>query len=592
MPNYKEMRDVVQDMIDAGAPDEEIESYIRKQGVSTQEAKRNFAMLPPGKVRANPGLPDSAEPPGLPSFDNGDPIKAAQRNGGKAKSMTPRPVMGLQPSGVTLPTMEQSMREETNARGPMDRLLAGIGGAADKAAYGLKQAFTPLDPAEQERMKLNKIANNNPAGLAGNIIGDVAMVAPASKAVSMLAQARKAPALAELAGQTGLGAGYGALATPGDRGGGALAGGAGGLLGTSVGMALGGALKPAAGSVGEKYIAQGIELSPGQANGGVTRWLENRLRGMAPNVARSQSQGLEDWSRRTLESALPQTRTQTIGGETIKAAPKLGKGRNAINEAAQQWDEAFDGVYAKMGNVVPDADLARNLATVYQETAPAVTPEASKELLGNIIRLRGVFQNGSLNGRAIADEMRDYQTLATKANSSGNGRLGKAYQAIADNLEDLVRKQYPDLAKELGALKNGYADFLRIQTAAGRQGAEEGVFTPKQLLSAIRQGDRSSGKRAFARGNARRELLAHADEANRVFGSDIPQVGPGTAEKLVIPLATHNSHAMIPATVAQILYSQPLQRFAMGQYPWQKYLMPYQTGIAGISGGLNSNKRR
>lgn len=608
MANYQVMRDAVVDMLDNGASDEEVSGYIKSQGVSVQEAKRNFAMLPPVQKRQAMPKNQGDEPIGFPRDSeafapkntaylgvkeaNFSPagnlpeninIDRSVRPLGMVSGIKPRNVEGLKPVASKLPTMEQSMQEEVNSRGPMDRFLAGVGTAADRAAYGLKKAVTGLTPQEEERLRLGKIASNNSAGLVGNIVGDTAIVSPASKLVSTAAGITTSPKLANLLGQTTLGAGYGALTTPDDRGSGALGGGAGGLLGTGIGMALGGAAKPAASSLGGKMLSEGVDLTPGQANGGMLQWLENRIRGFVPNIANAQQKGIESWNAKAISDVLPPG-----------AAAQKGAGRDAINAAAKQWDQAFGDLYSKMGSITPDSVLANDLAGIYRGTAPQLTPEASKTLADQIFRLRGVFQNGRLAGRAINDEVRDYRTLATKANNDGNGRLGDAYTGIADSLEGLVGRQFPQLSQELGVLKSGYADFLRVQAAAGKQGAAEGVFTPKQLISAIREGDQTANKRAFARGNARKELLQSAEDASRVFGSDIPQVGPGTAEKIAVPLAIGSAgpSALIPFGIGNLLYTNPMRKFALGQYPWQQYISPGQAGALGMGAGLNANKRR
>ena len=66
----------------------------------------------------------------------------------------------------------------------------------------------------------------------------------------------------------------------------------------------------------------------------------------------------------------------------------------------------------------------------------------------------------------------------------------------------MVQRANPTEAKSLAALNSAYSKFLRVENAAGRIGAKEGVFSPEQLTGAVRQMDPSLRHRAFARGNA------------------------------------------------------------------------------------------
>lgn len=89
----------------------------------------------------------------------------------------------------------------------------------------------------------------------------------------------------------------------------------------------------------------------------------------------------------------------------------------------------------------------------------------------------------------------------------------------------LVRSN-PNQAQELGALNTAWANFKRVQRAAAGVGAEDGMFSPAQLQSAVKALDRSKDKGQFARGNALMQDLS--DPAKAILGSKVPDSGtPG-----------------------------------------------------------------
>ena len=88
----------------------------------------------------------------------------------------------------------------------------------------------------------------------------------------------------------------------------------------------------------------------------------------------------------------------------------------------------------------------------------------------------------------------------------------------------------PETKKLLDQTDELYARTRPIVEAASTQGAltRAGVFTPAQKLSRIRAGARPS-QLSSGRVPGQRE----AEQANKVLGSSLPEVGPGTAEKLL-----------------------------------------------------------
>jgi hypothetical protein len=170
---------------------------------------------------------------------------------------------------------------------------------------------------------------------------------------------------------------------------------------------------------------------------------------------------------------------------------------------------------------------------------------------------------------------------AQEAFKAGNNRLGEAYRALQDAVRGTVARQYPQTAQELSMIDPKYAEFIRLQRAAGKPGAQDGVFSPSQVRQSIRDLDKSADKRAFARGTAMPQLLQRAQQAEEVLGPTIPPVGPGTAEKLIPSLVTSNPLVSLPYIAAALAYQKPVQKQLTGGYGWQQGIDPMWYGALG-----------
>ena len=114
---------------------------------------------------------------------------------------------------------------------------------------------------------------------------------------------------------------------------------------------------------------------------------------------------------------------------------------------------------------------------------------------------------------------------------------GDAYQQkLADALKEAQRiitenamRANPQAAQALRAADQAYANLVRVEGASTAAKGAAGVFTPGQLLTAVRGADRSVRDRATARGTALMQDLAAA--GNTVLGNKVPD--SGTAGRLL-----------------------------------------------------------
>jgi len=132
-------------------------------------------------------------------------------------------------------------------------------------------------------------------------------------------------------------------------------------------------------------------------------------------------------------------------------------------------------------------------------------------------------------------------------------------------LRQLVTRTNPKFSKELKAIDTGYANFKRVEKAAGLVGAVEGVFSPAQLQSAVRASDKSKDKGRFATGSALMQDLSETGKT--VLGNKLPDSGTPYRGMLPLFLGGGAGAAGYPTIAAglltgPILYSEPGQRLA------------------------------
>jgi hypothetical protein len=114
---------------------------------------------------------------------------------------------------------------------------------------------------------------------------------------------------------------------------------------------------------------------------------------------------------------------------------------------------------------------------------------------------------------------------------------------MLDDVLDVVtdaaeRHSAPGVREQLKKVNTGYAIFTRIQDAATRRiatqpGAAPGTFTPGDLVAAVKKGDRTVRKGAFARGDAL--LQQFAEDAESVLPSKVSDSGTVTRLNVTRP---------------------------------------------------------
>jgi len=340
----------------------------------------------------------------------------------------------------------------------------------------------------------------------------------------------------------------------------AMQGVAGGALGAAL-PATGRLLAPAASratSAAQRLAGEGVQLTPGQALGGMMMRMEDRAMSvpiMGDAIRSARTRGNESLNRAVYNRVLG-----PIGEKTDKM------GRAAVDDARRKISQAYDDVLDKV-TFTPDNAFSRNIAGL-REMASAL-PARERRAFENVLQreVLGPLSKGrSIDGRAFKDiesQLGEQAKKFLKSPDAYQQDVGHAITELQKGLRENLIRMNPQQAERLRNVNESFANFVRLENAAGRIGAQDGVFTPQQLASAIRQTDRSRRRGAYARGDALMQDLS--DAAQSRMSAQIPD--SGTAGRLAMQgagLASYFVNPMIPAGLgaASIPYLPGVSRAA------------------------------
>lgn len=309
-----------------------------------------------------------------------------------------------------------------------------------------------------------------------------------------------------------------------------------------------------------------------------------------PNIAALRREGITPTAGQIMGGAASRTE------EKLTSLPLVGDAiRNAQTRSVEQLNRAVaNRALAPVGQKLPEGLTGREavefvgdqLGKQYDDLLPNLTVKADRQFFQEVNNLGSMIRNGSIDpkyGKAFDRYMRSNVLNKFKGQNSLTGQTVKdiesdlgstiaryaksqdpdaqlyadALREVQSNLRGLVARSNPQGGDRLRAINTGYANFKRMQRAAGSVGNDEGVFSAAQLQSAVKALDRSKDKAAFARGSALMQDLS--DPARAVLGSKVPN--SGTADRGLLAVAgLLDPRQAAMALAAPVLYSQPGQR--------------------------------
>lgn len=310
----------------------------------------------------------------------------------------------------------------------------------------------------------------------------------------------------------------------------AMTGGALGAVAGPAGYALGRAIAPRVDPNVRAMREAGVTMTPGQIMGGQARQIENSATSIpvvGGQVREAQLRSLESFNRATANRVL-----RPLGQTVPRDVPV---GRDLVEEVGRRVGQAYDDVLAKVKPFGPDQQFVSEIA----RARAAIPTTQSREAFDGVLTREVIerLQTNALDGETYKTVTSILGTRASGYKGSsiqGERDVGDALQGVQRAFQRLLERTNPAQRAALQKADTAYAGYLRMQTAAGMQGAGEGVFTPAHLSAAVRQTDRSLRRSAFARGDAL--LQDFSDAAKAKLPSNVPDSGTAGRSALMAAL--------------------------------------------------------
>lgn len=425
---------------------------------------------------------------------------------------------------------------------PANFLERNIGGQGLSRALGMPTAAQSAQQTQQdvdEARHLDAPLMKTGGGIAGNIVGNVAATVLGGRALQgagalaksqMLAragQAVAAPAGYRQAAATGAAlAGAQPVATGDSRALNTAVGALGGAGGQAVASGVSRVISPRVAPGVRELMDEGITPTPGQVLGGGFKSAEEKLSSvpvLGSFIRGGQDRATQDLNRAAINRALAPVGDKLPDGVV---------GRDAIAYTQQKLSNEYSRVLDNIGALKLDGQLTGDLKSIGKlvSSLPQNRGRQFKQVIDEQVLGRANEQGYMTSEGMKAAEAKLGELAASyRASPDADQRLfGQALGEAQRSVKGWVERNAPQgAAQELKNVNSGYANFKRIQKAAGMLGAEEGTFSAAQLQNAVKAGDRSKDKSSFARGGALMQDLS--ENAKSVLGNRVPN--SGTADR-------------------------------------------------------------
>lgn len=461
-----------------------------------------------------------------------------------------------------------------------DRFAAGAGKAIYDTGRGAGQLLRkalpdsaadymglPTQADIDNAKRLDAPLMNTGAGIAGNIAGNVAAIMLPGGAAKAAGQALNAPKLLTLGNLltapdsirkgAAVGAGLSAMQPTGSDESKlmqAAYGAAGGGLGSAIPKSLSRVLSPKTREEAKLLIDAGVTPTPGQILGGAYQRLEDGATSIpfvGDAIKGAQRRAVEGFNVAAYNRALNE-----IGSSFDNHVPV---GHEGLTRVADEISAAYDNILPTL-KIRQDAQFHADIGSL--RNLAKNMPEAKARQFENILHdaLLGRFaRGGGMRGETMQEansKLGQEIRLYSGSSDPDNRKLADALKEARATFERLVERSNPDKADTLKGINRAWANLARLEDAGSRVGAKDGVFSPAQLKSAARAGDKTVRKRGYAQGKALLQDLAEAGQS--ALGQTVPDSGTPFRLGAMAPLgATYmaSPDAAIAALAASGIYT-------------------------------------
>jgi len=238
-------------------------------------------------------------------------------------------------------------------------------------------------------------------------------------------------------------------------------------------------------------------------------------------------------------------------------------GRDAIEYASQQVSDAYDDVLGKIKFTL-DFNTSSNILGALNKSN-LLSPQQRQTAVDYINQIAlNKFSGKPMTGqeyKGIESDLRKKASRLMASTTDEERSIGDALFGVLSEFKKSLYNQNPKLTPQLRRVDTAYGDLSAVKVAAANSGAVNGVFTPKQFSTAVRQGDKTMNKSAYAKGTARSQRISDAamqvlgDEAGETLAGRYAFGGAG-----LFGMASRPEYGIPAAVAGRVMYSEPGQR--------------------------------
>lgn len=321
----------------------------------------------------------------------------------------------------------------------------------------------------------------------------------------------------------------------------------GGKVGEVVTKGAGVALSPLMSKAEQTMRDLGITPTAGQALGGAYRKAEDFAQNLpiiGEMVRNAREKVLFDFNKGVINKAL---------NKIDDKLPEDVIGRDAVSYAAEQVGKKYDSVLSKMSFDLDMKTTKGILQALNDSNLPSAAQrdEAIKVLNSTVM---DKFAGKTLTGaeyKAIESDLRKEAQGYLNSSTNAERKIGEALQNVLGAFKEQLTTQNPKMTPQLRRIDSAYGDLSVMERAAAAGNAANGVFTPKNYQTAVRQADMSRQKRSFARGTARGQDVAEA--AMETLGKDTASTLEG---RLALSGVGGTATALAATPLAVMMYTE------------------------------------
>lgn len=430
--------------------------------------------------------------------------------------------------------------DPTEGMSTFDKVAAGAGKAVYDLGRGLGQmaGLVSEDDIRQAR-ELDAPLMDTGAGVAGHVLGDVAMMALPGGALKAAGQIRNSERMvragAELAspttfkGAAAMGAAIsGAQPVVGDesRGTNALQGAVAGAAGKLAGDVLGAVVRPSMPPTAREAATarflqqQGVDIRTPQMSNKAIQYLDDTMDYLPMTAGRNEAM------KKAQQAQFNRAVMRTVGVEADEISePALEEARRRLSH---QYDNFINGRHggnkvARQGQELARvvrvdrpflADISR-LRARYDNLMPSLKNTTVGRVLDDLDELIEPFVKGqkpAFTNEQYQSQISALSNLSRKLfQKEGDADAAKVMEELREAFDNLLQRNMGETeAMAFKRLRKQYANFKTIEAAVNRRaaGRAEGAVSPTDLYHTIK----SRSKTAAYRGTGELARLARAGE--------------------------------------------------------------------------------